>query len=1405
VTSFTTELRSSLPVTECGGTLPVALSVVSETLLGLRLSNPTDPYWLRPGDRATISLAGVRNPNSQQTTSAVQATTYAPFQDGGCQTTTGLGCAVEQTRTDGPTLTIDGMSVFSQMGQYTALTETSVAFVFSPTAGQPTPHMRLDFPSGFALTSHDFIPRIKPNQSVPVSATLLKSRSQFELTEVLLELALGGNFSWGVNENSLGDPRLVVLGNENRSIRLESINAEWPGELLDFVTADVSNSSALEGPYVLLVSGVLTPYVETRSTGFELKLYDSITAAEVGVNALDASDDAGVLCISPQPFEHNISNVVEGPLRTNTEATFRIISTPLYFPPEGFVVVQLNIEFVAHEGVQVRNNELGSLLTLHSVEGQLVTFHRRNGSAFTSLDFEFGPILTPIESMSTNDFKLSYEIPETRARVALSSSSITPIEVVPGVISVLSLALNDSHVGVTSTLTVVWNHTNVVADDGEIHVRLPKGFNADLSSWTIDQMQLYPVDGVLTASMTGANSGQGVVRERESRLLLHISRSGGSPLQPGSVHTLQISGLLNPTWSHKTNKTGSLEIWTTLAEGPTAIDVYDCCDTLELFPRTLEMIVNPVLDSDLENEGLLQNFDDRAGATTFKIISFKPDSVVPPDAQLVLTFPTGYLMLPLASPPPSPPPPPLPPPPNPLPPPSPQPPPPPSPPQPPSPSRPVAYPPPSPPTPPAPPPVLPTPRSPLPLPNPPPVSPLPLLPPLAPAPSPSPRPPPSLPPPPYPPPAVPYAEQLDVIPFPILNKAYFSAASLDGSLGVTSVTVDAQSNATVVVVERFDSLSTMPSGTFYSFLFTGIVNPPFAHETRGIKMEMKIALDDGLIDVQSNSQPEVILPHQFQAVNAQLLDSRTLQETSMEITLVTFNSVPSQGSVRIQLPRGTTFAEYFNVSQPTNMDGTVRIAALDRRHAFVELKREGESATIAGSSHSLLLNGVRNPGFAHVSHWFNLSTHTSAGDYIDELTYIDAVPLPIVPHDIRELKVSLDDYRAGSVSRVTLSCLLRNPLPSLGFLVIVLPIGFKLPTAPVAEVILQYELRGGTNAALPVEFVPYAGISPPPSSPPSFRRSLEGEEGISATLSVDGASSLGVAAHEGRILSELDLQSNLLDQLQAIANSGRSPLLLRSLGTTATTFFEAGTPIEIKIPGVRAPLFSHTTGKVDILTATPDLFEIDIYRHLIANVSLEIEPNYITDASVQLEDSRAGALTVARFSFHLYNAVPYLGQLCIDFPPGFRFYGPASGFGFGGIPEAFSDGLGVGLDVRRYGEGSNPATYHHVCIHRRGLQVASSVGRIHVRVTNVIVPNDFHLEQSGNFSLVTRTEVGALIDVLKFPISASLTVGDYAPAPPPPRSAASSGRSHSSRWTFIWMAFVSAAACWCLNSDFLTR
>ena len=271
----------------------------------------------------------------------------------------------------------------------------------------------------------------------------------------------------------------------------------------------------------------------------------------------------------------------------------------------------------------------------------------------------------------------------------------------------------------------------------------------------------------------------------------------------------------------------------------------------------------------------------------------------------------------------------------------------------------------------------------------------------------------------------------------------------------------------------------------------------------------------------------------------------------------------------------------------------------------------------------------------------------------------------------------------------------------------------------------------------------------------------------------------GAAEGAGRALSEASQTTpQYTGKIREAQIDGRPTLLLRYTGTGDVG---AGTSARIDFYGVRAPLFSHTTGRLEVITTTAAYYEIYIFRHQTVycetggnvtggnvtggnetsiatsnsasndasscetrNVTLLINPNAIDDGSVALEDPTAGALTAARFSFHIFNLVPYLGQVCISLPPDFRFYGPASGFSFGGISRAASTGLGVGLVVERYGGGEGTVDDHRVCIHRRGEPVPSKRGLIEVRLTNIIVPLNFDADGlSGNFTVETKTEFDA--------------------------------------------------------------
>ena len=470
------------------------------------------------------------------------------------------------------------------------------------------------------------------------------------------------------------------------------------------------------------------------------------------------------------------------------------------------------------------------------------------------------------------------------------------------------------------------------------------------------------------------------------------------------------------------------------------------------------------------------------------------------------------------------------------------------------------------------------------------------------------------------------------------------------------------------------------------------------------------------------------------------------------------------------------------------------MVVIDAATAALEVVRSGDgSATSPGCTHALTVHGVRNPGYAHTSVFYNLTTHMPEGNYIDELESVKAVDVPIVPNDITDVTVSLLDPRAGATTDGNLRCVFRNSVPPQGIIALAFPIGFVLPPRPQAKVTLI--LPSGATEEIPLVVSILQNLEEDDDGDDDGVDAATGRRlraGAKAGVKV-GASQLSEAEGADRALSEKDDVSPYTGLILQAQIDQRPTLLLRYIGSTPTAF---GAPARIDFFGVRTPLFSQTTGRLEVITTTPDYHEIDIFRHQVGNqtvnVSLLINPNAIDDGSVTLEDSSAGALTAARFTFHIFNYVPYLGQVCISLPPNFRFYGPASGFSFGGISRATSTGLGVGLVVERYGGGEGTVDDHRVCIHRRGDPGPSKVGLIDLRLTNIIVPLDFDADgRSGNFTIETKTEADALIDVLTVPFTTTISSGRYAPAPPPEGSSGPHGSSRSTRRALLWAVALS--------------
>jgi len=73
------------------------------------------------------------------------------------------------------------------------------------------------------------------------------------------------------------------------------------------------------------------------------------------------------------------------------------------------------------------------------------------------------------------------------------------------------------------------------------------------------------------------------------------------------------------------------------------------------------------------------------------------------------------------------------------------------------------------------------------------------------------------------------------------------------------------------------------------------------------------------------------------------------------------------------------------------------------------------------------------------------------------------------------------------------------------------------------------------------------------------------------------------------------------------------------------------------------------------------------------------------------------------------------------------------------------------------------------------------------------VPLDYGDDgRSDNFTIETKTEFDALIDVLGVPFSAQIVEGRYAPAPPPESSAAPHGSARPARWSLLWSLALGA-------------
>ncbi|KAL3910156.1 MAG: hypothetical protein SGPRY_009162, partial [Prymnesium sp.] len=597
------------------------------------------------------------------------------------------------------------------------------------------------------------------------------------------------------------------------------------------------------------------------------------------------------------------------------------------------------------------------------------------------------------------------------------------------------------------------------------------------------------------------------------------------------------------------------------------------------------------------------------------------------------------------------------------------------------------------------------------------------------------------------------------------------AEAISGLLSVNASTLTSPSphqNATLVI--QRSSLSELPAGVNYSLLLFGIVNPRFAHTTQGVSMRM-VTPFGALIDVQTIPQPELIFPNRFVSASARLLDSRTLALTTLLLSFTTSNPIPPDGFIRLWLPVGAYFVAEGEVSAHTSLDGQLQASRLDRFGGFIELARSGGSETAAGANHTLELHGVFNPPSAGVAYLYNLSSHTAAGQPIDQLALSSALALQIVPNDLSDVTVSLTDARAGAVTEGNVSLTLHNPLPPRGMIALAFPLGFVLPSPPVA----QLQLPSGLT--LPTEVVTEASVTT------SARRAMH-EEGH-LPRSPDSPHLPSLPNSEGRRLSEL---SNLgvSDLLQL---STPAVLLLRYIGADPTP---ASARVVLHFSAVTNPPYSQTTPRFEAWTLTADALPIDKFRHLAGNATTSLSPNQITHASAQLDDPRGGALTSARLHFTIFNPVPHLGQVCVSFPQGFRFYGPASGFGFGGRLRAYSTQLGPGLDVEKRSELS-------LCVHRRGEAIDSAVGHIELLLTNVIVPLTLEHGTLGGFHMQTQMASGELIDVLTLPIVLNVSVGIYAPAPPP-HSAAPRGRTQTNRWAILLLSLC-AVCCTCINFE----
>ena len=560
---------------------------------------------------------------------------------------------------------------------------------------------------------------------------------------------------------------------------------------------------------------------------------------------------------------------------------------------------------------------------------------------------------------------------------------------------------------------------------------------------------------------------------------------------------------------------------------------------------------------------------------------------------------------------------------------------------------------------------------------------------------------------------------------------------LSGSISVFRVL-----NNTITAVRGGFSFDEAGNVT-YGLTLSGVTTPGVQEVFGGL--DVTLFTDDGFtIDVLPVPLALNVSVNYFASYAATLTDSRVLADTSLLVEFSTHNPIPPRGSVRIALPDGFKLRATATVTQKApsdgttglpyggvGMDGDLTLVVLNASSGEIRLDRAGLTATPAGGSHALLIDGVVTPPYEQtVTQQLAISTHDAPGGrYIDVLAQLGDVRelgldsakfmstlLEVIPNDLSDASAHLDDDRAGATTDGYVTFRLRNPLPVGGAVELTFPLGFNVTAAPVATLAV---LRGGAEVPLPAL--------------------------VGANTSVDPTLAPG---------------------------ESRKQLTLRLDADAPPTAY--GEALILRFYNVTAPCWRQQTPSFDLRTAVPTDETVDTLR---SDVTLAISANVITTAAVTLAEPTTGALTSADVSFVVHNAVPSGGAVKIAFPAGFSFFGPATGMAFAGSVEASSQALGSPLDVVLGGGDAAEMADDHVVVVWRDRDAAyendtcfdagaSPVGEVRISLSNVRVP--LQDGPAGPFNITTLTASGADIDVLQVYVDVDVGWGRFAPSPPPP-------------------------------------